>query len=372
MNMTTALPQKIIDEIKELAKASKVEKVMKVAEEEFKHMKVDAGEAVGLVAAESIGEPGTQMTLNTFHFSGVAELNVTTGLPRLIEIFDGRKTISTPQMNIYLKSPFNKGKDIRELAQSIKETRLGDLMQELSTNVADSMIEMQLNMNLLKTLKLEPALIGKMIEKGFKDLSVKTHDNGKLELKSKHGSEKTFNDFYRVKEKVKDIFVAGIKGITQVLPVKRQDEFIIITAGTNFKKVLELDFVDTTRTVTNDVNELADVLGIEAGRQSIMNEVQLVTEAQGIDIDVRHIMLVADTMCSSGEIKGISRYGVIGSKSSVLARASFETPLKHLIDASLTGESDELDSVVENVMLNQPVPIGTGLPGLRSKLGEKK
>jgi len=98
-----------------------------------------------------------------------------------------------------------------------------------------------------------------------------------------------------------------------------------------------------------------------------MNEVLKVTEAQGIDIDIRHIMLVSDTMCASGEVKGISRYGVISKKSSVLARASFETPMKHLIEAALTGEVDHLTSVVENVMLNQPVPIGTGLPELRAK-----
>ncbi|MBT7497331.1 DNA-directed RNA polymerase subunit A'', partial [Candidatus Woesearchaeota archaeon] len=80
--------------------------------------------------------------------------------------------------------------------------------------------------------------------------------------------------------------------------------------------------------------------------------------------DVRHIMLVADTMCVNGNIKGITRYGVVSEKSSALARASFETPVKHILAAALTGERDELTSVVENVMLNQPVPLGTGLPGL--------
>ncbi|MCX8147613.1 MAG: DNA-directed RNA polymerase subunit A'', partial [Candidatus Woesearchaeota archaeon] len=79
-------------------------------------------------------------------------------------------------------------------------------------------------------------------------------------------------------------------------------------------------------------------------------------------------MLVADMMCASGLIKGITRYGIISEKSSVLARASFETPIKYLIEASLVGERDELRSVVENVMLNQPVPIGTGLPGLAVKM----
>ena len=118
------LPQPLTEEIKELA-GKQADKVTKVAVQEFQQMQVDPGESVGLVAAESIGEPGTQMTLNTFHFSGVAEMNITTGLPRLIEIFDGRKTISTPMMEIYLKAPFNKGKDIKKIARRVKVTKLG-------------------------------------------------------------------------------------------------------------------------------------------------------------------------------------------------------------------------------------------------------
>jgi len=109
------------------------------------------------------------------------------------------------------------------------------------------------------------------------------------------------------------------------------------------------------------------VLGIEAARQSIINEVFKVIETQGLNVDIRHIMLVADTMCITGQIKGITRYGIVGEKASVLARASFETPIKHIINAALIGEVDKLDSVVENVMLNQPVPVGTGLPGLITK-----
>ena len=79
-------------------------------------------------------------------------------------------------------------------------------------------------------------------------------------------------------------------------------------------------------------------------------------------------MLVADLMVANGTVKGITRYGVVSEKASVLARASFETPLKHLFNAALEGEVDNLTSVVENVMINQPVPIGTGLPGLVTKM----
>jgi len=107
---------------------------------------------------------------------------------------------------------------------------------------------------------------------------------------------------------------------------------------------------------------------IEAARQAIMNEVYRVIEAQGLNIDIRHVMLVADIMCASGIMKGVTRYGVVSEKASVLARASFETPIKHLINAALEGEVDHLTSVVENVMITQPVPLGTGLPSLITKM----
>jgi len=152
------------------------------------------------------------------------------------------------------------------------------------------------------------------------------------------------------------------------LPVKRKDEFVIITAGSNLSEILKLEFVDVARTTTNNIHEIAKVLGVEAARAAIIEEVFKVIESQGLNVDIRHIMLVADTMCTNGVIKGITRYGIVSEKASVLARASFETPIKHIINASLTGEKDNLTSVVENVMLNQAVPVGTGLPGLRVKL----
>ncbi len=175
---------------------------------------------------------------------------------------------------------------------------------------------------------------------------------------------------YKLKEKIKDMYIRGVKGITQVLPVKSDSEFIIITSGSNLKDVMQIDEVDETRTITNDVFEVLSVLGVEAARQVIINEATKVIEDQGLDVDIRHIMLVADAMTTTGNVKGITRGGITGEKKSVLARASFETPMKHLVHASLIGEEDELSSVIENVMLNQPVPVGTGLPGLVAKMRE--
>jgi len=364
------LPLKILEEIESLAPASKLKKVAEKVLEEYEIAKIDAGEAVGLVSAESIGEPGTQMTMNTFHYAGVAEMNVTTGLPRMIEILDGRKNIATPGMEVFLKAPYSKGKDLREVSLQLKETKLGEVASEYNMNIVDLVLEIKLDAKMMADLQTSVSEIAKAVEKGLaKEATVKSAGDS-LQLKLK-GKDEGLNSLYKLKEKVKDIYVKGVKGITQVLPVKRKDEYMIITSGSNLKKVLELDFVDSERTTTNDVFEIQDVLGIEAARAAIVNEVFNVIETQGLNVDIRHIMLVADTMTVAGEVKGITRYGVVSEKASVLARASFETPIKHIINAAMKGEIDQLNSVVENVMLNQTVPVGTGLPGLVAKKEKK-
>jgi DNA-directed RNA polymerase subunit A" len=362
------MSNKLIDEIREKTEGmaqAKIKKVLEIISEEYKNAQVDPGECVGLVGAESIGEPGTQMTLNTFHFAGVAEMNVTMGLPRIIEILDGRKELKTPMMEIFLKNPYNKGKDIRKLALQIKETRLSEISKEFIVNMADSSIEVHLDNEKMKDIGITELNIANALKKELKANIKKKDDVLYLKPKSKEGE---LNSIYKLKEKVKDVYIKGIKGVSQVLPVKRGEEFIIITAGSNLKDVFKLTEVDTARTTTNDVFEIANIFGIEAARQAIINEVFKVIESQGLNVDIRHVMLVADTMCVDGEIKGITRYGVVSEKASVLARASFETPIKHIINAALVGEDDKLTSVVENVMLNQPVPTGTGLPGLQTKV----
>ncbi|MBR9691295.1 DNA-directed RNA polymerase subunit A'' [Candidatus Woesearchaeota archaeon] len=363
------LPSNVLEEVREKTKGmpeGRVNNILKEVCSEYNKARVEPGESVGLVGAESIGEPGTQMTLNTFHFAGVAEMNVTVGLPRIIEILDGRKKIKTPMMEIFLNKPWSNGKDIRHLALSIKETTMKEIMTDLAVNIVESKIELRLDNAAMKDVGVTPGNVTEALGKQLRGVSIKKKDDLiVIKMKSKEGS---VGDVSKVKEKIKDVFVRGVKGITQVLPVKRNDEFIIIAAGSNLRDVLPLKEVDETRTITNDVFETAEVLGVEAARQIIINEVNKVIDTQGLNVDLRHIMLVADTMSFSGDVKGITRYGIVSEKASVLARASFETPIKHIVNAALVGEVDNLNSVVENVMLNQPVPVGTGLPGLVTKV----
>jgi len=368
------LPKSIIETLKENIPAgvspAKFKKILENTLKEYKDATIEAGESVGIVSAESIGEPGTQMTLNTFHFAGVAEMNITMGLPRIIEILDGRKNLTTPMMEIHLKQPYSKGKNIRNIALSIKETMLKDIAYEFSINLAELMIEVKIDKEKIKDIGITEQFIAKQVSKQLKGYNVKS-DKDSIVLKCKN-KEENLNEIYKVKEKIKSIHIRGVKGISQVLPVKRGEEFIIITSGSNVRDILQLPEVDSERTTTNNIFEIADVFGVEAARQAIINEVFKVIENQGLNVDIRHIMLIADTMCYSGSVKGVTRYGIVSEKSSVLARASFETPIRHIINASLVGEVDELNSVVENIMLNQPIPVGTGLPGLITKIKKEK
>lgn len=332
-------------------------------EEAYNNARIDPGEAIGVITAESFGEPSTQMILRTFHFAGVAEMNITMGLPRLIEIFDARKAPSTPRMELYLKPKYSKTTEsIKKIAEKIKETKVESILKEINMNLAKLNVEASFDKDKLKAYDLDPKSVLKTIKEGLKGFDVRETKEG-FNVKSKE--EVTLLDTYKLKEKIKNIRVCGIKGVTQVLPVKNDaGEYVLHCAGSNLKEALVMEEVDPERIMSNSIFEVSEVLGIEAAREMVIIESQKVLEGQGLDVDIRHIMFLADIMTRSGTLKGVTRTGITGEKESVIARASFETPTKHLINASLTGEIDELNSVMENVIVNQPIPLGTGLPNL--------
>tara|TARA_Y100000310_G_scaffold270277_1_gene283981 strand:- start:4339 stop:5493 length:1155 start_codon:yes stop_codon:yes gene_type:complete len=367
------IPDKLMGDVKkEIAKhkvsKAQLKEILERVQKEYEHAEIEAGEAIGIITAESFGEPATQMTLNVKHFAGVSEMQVTSGLPRLIEIFDASKSIKTPSMEIFLAERYNKDPEkVRKIASQIKESILGDVASEFSIDITRMNVKVVLDKTKLRDLGLTEAGLVKILKDSLKGAQVRLN---KSELVLK-GKEEDLNEVYALKEKAKNIFIKGVKGISYVLPVRRESEFIILTSGSNLNEVLKIKEVDSTRTISNDIHEVYNVLGVEAARQAIINEAVKVIQNQGLDIDIRHIMFIADVMTTNGSIKGITRSGITGEKESVLARASFETPMKHLMGAAMIGEEDTLNSVVENVILNQPVPLGTGLPNLIVKLIEK-
>lgn len=334
-----------------------------VTREHLEKKNIAPGEAVGVVTAQSFGEPSTQMTLNVFHFAGVAEMQITLGLPRLIEIFDARKEPSTPSMDIYLEREFNNEEDAKKMAARIREIRIEDVASEIGIDFNNYEIKIKINKEVLRELHLTMDKIASALE--AKNIKLRKSED-LLTIKAR--DEKDFKELHRLKEKLKEITIAGVKGIKQILLVKRENDYVILTAGSNLEEVFKIKGVNKERTMTNNLYEVANVLGIEAARQVIMNEANKVIEKQSLDINHKHIKLIADAMTLSGNVKGVTRVGIIQDKSSILARASFETPIKHFVNAAIANSTDHLVSVIENLILNQPVPVGTGLPGLMVKI----
>jgi DNA-directed RNA polymerase subunit A" len=333
-----------------------LEEIIGSVKQAYTNAMVEPGEAVGTVAAQSIGEPGTQMTLRTFHYAGVAELNVTLGLPRIIEIIDARKAPSAPLMTIFLKEKFAKSKEkAREFAQKIELTTVEDLALQTEADLINMVFVVNLNRSHLQRRELTPTKAASTIKDALKiDVSIGGY---KLRMKP---STATLAELRKLATKVRTLPLRGIKGITRVVVKMEKDEYVVYTEGSNFADVLAMPEVDQTRTVTNNIHEIEEVLGIEAARNAVIIETVKTLDEQGLDVDLRHIMLVADMMTASGELMQVGRHGVSGGKASVLARASFEITTKHLLDACVRGEKDMLDGIIENVIAGQPIPLGTG------------
>ncbi|MDO8460128.1 MAG: hypothetical protein Q7S74_03395, partial [Nanoarchaeota archaeon] len=333
-----------------------------VAKLHLKDDQIIPGEAVGVITAQSFGEASTQMVLNVFHHAGVAQMQITLGLPRLIEILDARKQPSTPIMEAYLEKEYNNEKEARILAEKIKEVKLKDITSQIGIDFGSKKIEIELDSKALKNVHVGVAkIVERLNEKGFK---VKGNDL-KINISL---PDLEFREIYKVKEKLKQTVISGVKSVAQVVVAKRDREYVILTTGSNLKEIREFKGVDKSRVSSNDIHDVMHVLGIEAARQIIINEINKVIETQGLDINSRHLGLVADAMTSSGVVKGVTRMGIITDKASILARATFETPDKEFINATIKGSKDELNSVIENILLNQPIPVGTGLPGLLVKV----
>ena len=325
---------------------------------------VEAGEAVGTVAAQSVGEPGTQMTMRTFHYAGVTELNVTLGLPRLIEIVDAREKIKTPTMDIYFTDEYKNDEEfVRTLANKIGKSTINDILKDFNLNYGTMEVEAVLDNKKIAEKRLDREEINAKIEKQFKKATKIDGDDVTISF-TKTDSDFVIRELRLLADKFRDLQISGIKNIGRVI-IRRDDEWIIHTEGSNLKEVLSMEGIDEVRTTTNNIHEIGQVLGIEAARQSIIDEAQKTLSEQGLSVDVRHIMLVADIMTSEGVVKSIGRHGISGEKSSVLARAAFEETGKHLLHASIRGEVDDLTGIIENIIIGQPIPLGTGSVGVK-------
>ncbi|MCO6040378.1 MULTISPECIES: DNA-directed RNA polymerase subunit A'' [Thermococcus] len=351
-------------------KKAEIEAIIDEVVGEYEKALIEPGEAVGTVTAQSIGEPSTQMTLNTFHYAGVAEINVTLGLPRIIEIVDARKNPSTPIMTVYLDEEHRYDSEkAREVARRIEGTTLESLARSMTLDILNMEFVVDVDPERLEKSGLTMEKIQAKLERSFKSAEIEV-DGNTLIIRMKKA--KGVSTLRRLADKVKKHRLKGLSGVGKTIIRKEGDEYVIYTEGSNFKQVLKVPGVDPTRTRTNNIHEIAEVLGIEAARNAIIEEITRTMQEQGLEVDVRHIMLVADMMTLDGIVRPIGRHGVVGTKASVLARAAFEITVQHLLQAAERGEVDPLNGVVENVLIGQPVPVGTGIVRLAMKLPIKK
>lgn len=338
-----------------------LERVLK----EYLSTRIEACEAVGVIAAQSIGEPGTQMTMRTFHYAGVAEINVTLGLPRLIEIMDARKEPSTPTMTVYLEDDYCDDRDrAREVSWQIEAAPLHEF-GDITTDMENMHVIVHLNTKVCDKRKISPAVIMETAprkirdRRHYRDFEHDINEETATIIFTPKNKE-SYQNLFQLAEHVRNVIVQGIDDILRVVVRKETGEYILYTEGSNIKDVFDVVGVDTTRTRTNNISEIASVLGIEAARNAIIHEAVSTLNEQGILVDVRHIMLVSDMMCMEGEVKQIGRHGIAGEKESVLSRAAFEVTVNHLLDAAVANEIDELSGVTENVIVGQPILLGTG------------
>jgi len=342
-----------------------IEPVIDAVYARLKKAKIEPGESVGVIAAQSIGEPGTQMMMRTKHYAGTA-MDVTRGLPRIIEIFDVRKEPKTPMMHIRLRYDENTEKGAEKIAKKIKETKIKHIMEDIETDFSKYRIVINVNRSKLKSVGLTPSKLKEIITEKFKNRGSVEKD--RIVIKAQ---KKTAASLQTLKDQVREVHLTGVKGISYVVIQKEDAHYVLYTKGTNLRDVLLVDGVDPKKTKTNDISEIHKAFGVEAARNALVKEALETMDDAGLSVDPRHICLVADTMCAAGFVDSIGRHGVSGSKASVLARASFEETVKHLLSAAAHCQEDPLEGVVENIIVGQVVSVGTGIPELVMK-GEKK
>ena len=358
------IPEDLIEKIRDKIKGEdledeQLEYLLNKIYINFNNALVETSEPVGTVAAQSIGEPGTQMTLRTFHYAGVEEFSVTQGLPRLIEIVDARRFPSTPAMEIYLMEGYKETEEKAiEVHTSIEQIRIEQIISDVDLDFVNWQIVVNLIPEICEKKGIDIDDIPEILKRYKKTGTIKREGNSII---IDPGIE-DLQGLQKLREKILKKVVKGIRGVKRGLLTPSDDgnEWVIKTEGTNLQGVIQIDGVDDSRSLSNHIHEIEKLYGIEAARQMIIVEAQKVLEQQSLDVDLRHLLILSDLMCYSGSIQSIGRHGISGSKSSVFARAAFEVTVNQLLDAGLYGEEERLLGIPENVIVGQISPIGSG------------
>jgi len=342
----------------------------------YHRARIEPGTAVGAIGAQSIGEPGTQMTLKTFHFAGVASMNITLGVPRIKEVINAAKKISTP----IITAPLLAERDLkaaRIVKGRIERTTLGEVCQWIEEVITpnECYLEIKLDLEALDSLQL--AIDSESVAKAIlqhKKLKFK----GRAEARSaslirvyagtdSEGAQLRFA-LTRLASLLPSVLVCGVPNVNRaVINDLGASKYNLLVEGYNLLGVMSTVGVRGLECSSNHVDEMQRVLGIEAARATIIREIQHTMEGHGLTIDFRHTSLLADIMCYRGRVLGITRFGVAQMKESVLMLASFEKTADHLFEAAIRGTRDLIQGVSECIIMGTKMPVGTGLFTLLQK-----
>uniref|UniRef100_A0A8B9JBA6 DNA-directed RNA polymerase subunit n=1 Tax=Astyanax mexicanus TaxID=7994 RepID=A0A8B9JBA6_ASTMX len=364
-------PPKVLYQLDRIT-PTQLEKFLETCRDKYMRAQMEPGSAVGALCAQSIGEPGTQMTLKTFHFAGVASMNITLGVPRIKEIINASKNISTPIITAHLDTEDDA--DFARLVKGrIEKTLLGEISEYIDEVFLpdDCFILVKLSLERIRLLRLEVNAETVRYSICMSKLRVKpgdiaVHGEAVVCVSPRENSKSSMYYVLQwLKQELPKVVVQGIPEVARaVIHIDDQSgrqKFKLLVEGDNLRAVMATHGVNGSRTTSNNTYEVEKTLGIEAARTTIINEIQYTMVNHGMSIDRRHVMLLADLMSYKGEILGITRFGLAKMKESVLMLASFEKTADHLFDAAYFGQKDSVCGVSECIIMGIPMNIGTGL-----------
>ncbi|KAF8306249.1 beta and beta-prime subunits of DNA dependent RNA-polymerase [Clavulina sp. PMI_390] len=368
--------QSVVDNLTKVTKAQLLH-FLRICLDKYVRAKIEPGSTVGAVGAQSIGEPGTQMTLKTFHFAGVASMNVTLGVPRIKEIINAAKKIATPMINAKLVTPHEE-KSARIVKGRLEKTILRDVTRVIEETWSPSASYITLHIDKETISKLELELTLDQIRDAIvanKKLKIKSNmievHGDKDRIKVNVSGEMQYYQLRALQRVLPSVVVKGVPSLQRAVisvcektekgSLKGDRQLLIL--GQGLLKVMTTDGVIGERTTSNDVMEVEKVLGIEAARSTIIHEIDHTMRSHGMTIDPRHVMLLGDFV--QGQVLGITRFGVAKMKDSVLTLASFEKTTDHLFDASAAGKRDGIAGVSESIIMGKTAAdCGTSMPSL--------
>ena len=337
---------KIMEEIERIT-PGQVEDFLGEVNKKFNRAVTEPGTAVGALAAQSIGEPGTQMTLKTFHFAGVASMNITQGVPRIVEIINATKTISTPIITAEIED--NSSIEFaRKVKARIEKTTLGEItsfLEEVYRN-DECFLLIKLDLERIRVLGLEVnidtirySLCTSKLR--IKPNQVQIHGSSVIVIspdRIKYGHMLNV-ELQRLTTLVPRVVVAGLANVSRAViaidDAHGAPTYKLCVEGSGLRDVMATYGVIGKLTKSNSIWEVYSTLGIEAARTTIMYEITSVMEGHGMSVDHRHIMLLASQMTSRGEVLGITRHGLAKMRESVFNLASVSLEFNFSIDLIL-------------------------------------